>query len=98
MKQNDRAFVRFEQSQVQGALNQLQETDPDTYNSIIENTNSALNGTIGSAASSVLDPTYAKAVSNARTNLGVENLDFANQDHRVAIGDALTDILRERSN
>jgi hypothetical protein len=81
---------------VVGALNRLQESDPDTYNSIINNTNTALNGTFEAGVSSLFDPTYAEAVSNAKTNLGVENLDFASEDHRVAIGDALTDILRAR--
>ncbi|MEP5576175.1 MAG: hypothetical protein ABJP48_06980 [Erythrobacter sp.] len=96
MKQNDRAFVRFEQSQVQGALDQLHDADPDTYHSVVQNANAALNEVVPTLGSSFLDPTYAEAVSNAKINLGVEDLDFANEGHRVAIGDALTDILRER--
>ena len=43
----------------------------------------------------ITDSAYSNAVSAAKENLGVEKLDFGNEAHRVAIGDALTDSIRK---
>jgi hypothetical protein len=57
------------------------------YNQIIEESNAGLNGTNRTIYSGIYDPTYAKAVANAKTNLTVNKLDFANMRDRIAIGD-----------
>jgi hypothetical protein len=90
--ENDRRFVRFEQNQVQRSLDRLQKSDPSGYKTLISEVNSGLNG--ARASSGFLQgELYANAIADARAAVGGK-LDFSNKDHRVAIGNALTDALR----
>jgi RHS repeat-associated protein len=93
-QQNDKEFVRFEQNKVQGHLDNLRNSNKGAYNILIHESNIGLNAPIESTYSSYTDPIYMGAVEQARSSLGVDRLDFANMEHRVAIGDALMDYLR----
>jgi hypothetical protein len=95
IRENDRAFVRFEQRLVQGALDNLRGLDESLYNRVVSEGSAALNGAVQSFAMGITDSAYANAVSTAKENLGIENLNFGNEAHRVAIGDALTDSIRQ---
>ncbi len=86
--ENDAAFVRYEQGLVQGFLDGLNATDPGAYAKLVEESNATLNRRFGKSDQ------YNSVLDSARSSLGVEALDFANQDHRVAIGDALTSAIR----
>ena len=92
--QNDRRMVRFEQRMVQTALNTIREQDPKGYDRMVREVNSTLNS--GSAQSSfIAGSVYADAIASTREQIGGD-IDFANEAHRVAIGDALTAALREQ--
>lgn len=93
-QQNDKDFVRFEQNKVQGYLDNLRNSDKRAYNILIHESNIGLNAPIESTYSSYTDPIYMRAVEQARSNLGLDRLDFSNIQHRVAIGDALMGYLR----
>ncbi len=88
---NDEVFVRYEQSIVQGFLDGLKATDQGAYQKLVSESNGTLNSSLGHS------DIYNKALDNARTSLGVEKLDFANEKHRVAIGLALTAEVRADS-
>lgn len=96
-RQNDRNFVRFEQRTLQGRLDALSSSDRQ---SIVGEINTLLNG--GSAAEflagglGLSDRNVRSAISTVQNNIG-GNIDFGNQDHRVALGDELTRMARQSS-
>jgi hypothetical protein len=87
--QTDRKFVRMEQAFVQSKLDELKETNPTVYEQVVSESNRSLNSTFGhsKAFNSILD--------SAKKALGVDQLDFSNEDHRIAIGDATTSAIRD---
>jgi RHS repeat-associated protein len=90
---NDRRMVRFEQRLVQAGLDSIRQADPAGYNRLVSDVNATLNS--ASAENSYLTGSlYSEAIVSARKQIG-GNIDFANESHRVAIGDALTAALRE---
>ena len=56
---------------------------------MVNESNDGLNGIRGATYSGIYDSAYALAAQDAKSNLGVDKLDFANKNHRIAIGDAL---------
>lgn len=97
IRSNDRAFVRFEQRQLQGHLDAL---SPSARSSIVGEINGLLNGGalegLGSALG-LTDRNVRSAVSGVQESLG-RDIDFGNYDDRVALGDALTSMARENRN
>lgn len=85
--QNDAAFVRYEQGIVQGLLDGLKVTDPDTYANVVGQSNSTLNSSLGHSKQ------FNKVLDSVRSDLG-RDIDFANKSDRIAIGDALTSAIR----
>jgi uncharacterized protein RhaS with RHS repeats len=94
VRDNDYAFVRFEQTFVQEALNGLRTSDPDQYASVIAGANKLLNNDPVGALGRASDPNFAKGLAAAREALG-GTIDFANQEHRETLGRAITDVARE---
>lgn len=92
-RENDYAFVRFEQSAVQSRLDQLRSDSPALYSSFVGTVNGLLNG-MGPRGG---DPNFAKAINLAKKEVG-GSLDFGNQDHREALGRAMTDVVRSSRN
>ena len=93
----DAYIVRQEQNAVQGALDGLRASDPKSYESLISEVNGLLNGEgysglAGSVYSS--DREYQGVLDGVREQLGGD-IDFANQDHREAIGMALIEHVRD---
>lgn len=94
VRQNDIDFIHFEQSFVQAELNAFQARDPSGYDSLIADTNGALNGLSGGRGlARISDPNVAKAIASARETIGGD-IDFANQEHREILGQAAADIAR----
>lgn len=85
---NDASFVRSEQSMVQRQLDGLKASSPESYKTVVGETNSLLNGSMAG-----MDRNFARALENTKEKLG-RDIDFANKADRVAIGDALTSIAR----
>ncbi len=85
--QNDAAFVRYEQGIVQGLLDGLQVTDPNTYANVVRQSNSTLNSSLGHSKQ------FNKVLDSVRSDLG-RDINFANKSDRIAIGDALTSAIR----
>lgn len=73
---------------MQSFLDGLNANDPGAYANLVEESNATLNSSFGKSGE------YNRVLDSARASLGVQRLDFANQDHRVAIGDALTSAIR----
>jgi hypothetical protein len=88
IKENTAAFVHFEQSNVQTALDALNQRDPEAYNSTIASANSRLNGPSAGLAARVTDPIFSQAVRATQKALG-RDIDFANQKDREALGNAV---------
>ena len=88
-------IVRFEQSQVQDYLNGLASADPDAYDAFVNDVNDLLNGRGPRAGGwimckSVIAPCSDRDFENnvlapVRASLG-RDIDFANENDRVAIG------------
>lgn len=92
---NDVDFIHFEQTLVQKELDGLKASDVAGYNSLISDTNNALNGLAGGRGVAwVSDPNVARAVASARETIGGD-IDFGNQSHREALGQAAAEIARE---
>jgi len=87
-------MVRFEQRLVQAALDHLRANDVERYNRVMAEWRASLNGVVPMAALGRSDRTYANALQEAKEDLDVDEIDPTNEDHRVAIGDALTDAIR----
>lgn len=95
---NDRAWVRHEQTLVQGRFDAYRAANgDDAYNAMISELNGTLNlGGAGRGYASVfgIDQPYLEILDQVRSDLG-GSIDIGNYDHRVAIGDALTSAIRE---
>ena len=86
---NDRAFVRFEQGKVQESLGKL---SVDARNQVVGNINSLLNGPNLTPG---FDRDFRSALEKTKSDLGGA-IDFGNKEHRIALGDNLTDLHRSR--
>lgn len=84
--QNDHAFVRREQSIVQRHLDAFQKRSPEAYKEAISKINSAMAG--WPTLLRKFDPIFARAIDQVREANGGK-FDFANERHRVALGDAV---------
>lgn len=93
----DSKMVHLEQSLVQKSLDGLRSSDPSLYLMVIDQANQSLNPTGAQAAAQGFfstDAAFAKIVDKVRNDLGGK-IDFANQSHREAIGNALVTYIRE---
>ena len=99
----DAQIVHLEQTAVQGQLDSLKQSDPTGYSDAVKEINSLLNsnGGVGASilgeASQILfgtDKAYADVLADVRKSLG-HDIDFANQQDREAIGNALTNHVRQ---
>lgn len=93
----DRDFVHREQTRVQGMLNAYQKQNPEQFAKSIAEINSFMNsdsfGKDVAGALSSTDRAYMGVLNGVREQLGGD-IDFANQGHREAIGNALIDHIR----
>ena len=93
----DRDFVHREQSQVQGMLDGYRSSNPGAFARSLSEINDYLNsdGFAKGVASylSTTDSAYVGVVGRVRENLG-GRIDFSNQAHREAIGNALIGHIR----
>jgi RHS repeat-associated protein len=99
IQENDRAWVRFEQRLVQDRLDSFSASAPETYEEMIVEINRVLNLGFAEEIGADFfgnDRFYRGVVRQVRRDLG-EDLDFSNLDHRIALGDALLDAVRESS-
>jgi RHS repeat-associated protein len=94
VQENDHAFVHFEQTLVQNALDELKASNPETYENLISTTNSRLNSELVGRAARTTDPSFAKGLAAARERIGGD-MDFANQVHREILGQSITEVARE---
>lgn len=92
VQENNRAFVRYEQRQVQGLLDGLRGQNPDQYDTLIKSVNRSLNG-----PQRYTDLNLGRILDGVRQELGGD-IDFANIEHRVAIGDAVNDAIQADRN
>jgi uncharacterized protein RhaS with RHS repeats len=83
--QNNRAFVEFEQSNVQGSLDRLQKNNPDLFKSLVKDINGRLNDAALGSLNKGLNPTFQKALSATIDQLG-RPIDFSKKSDRVALG------------
>ncbi len=93
---NDRAFVRREQGLVQIMLDGLRTVDPAAYQQVVEEVNTTLNlNAFQNATSTALgnDIAYRRILDQVRSTIG-HDINFADLNDRIAIGDALTDAVR----
>jgi hypothetical protein len=100
----DADIVRFEQSQVQDYLNGLASADPDAYEAFVGDVNDLLNGrgprvagimTCWSQIVPCSDRYFEKNVlAPVRAALG-RDIDFANENDRVAIGMQATQVAQQ---
>jgi RHS repeat-associated protein len=93
VQDNDKDFIHFEQSIVQKALDGYAESDPDGYKDLINEINNMLNSRPVARAAGFSDPNFAKGLAAAKEQLGGK-IDFANQQHREALGQSIADIAR----
>lgn len=73
---------------VQGYLDGLAATNPDVRGQVVQQSNATLNSSLGHSDA------FIDVLNTVRENLG-RDIDFANLDDRIAIGDAMTDAVRE---
>ena len=99
----DAKIVHLEQTAVQGQLDSLKQSNPTGYSDAIKEINSLLNSNGGGAASFLAgasglifptDKAYADVLADVRNSLG-HDIDFANQQDREAIGNALANHVRQ---
>ena len=86
VSQNDHDFVRFEQGNVQAALNQLQRSDPALYAALINSVNKSLNNDALGVVNAAANPAFQSALTQTRVQLG-GHIDFSKLSDRVALGD-----------
>lgn len=92
----DRVFVRLEQRQLQGYIDGL---SPANRESIVGEINGLLNGGALEGLAGVAgltDRNVRSALDGVREDIGGD-IDFGNYEHRVKLGDALTDMARKNN-
>jgi hypothetical protein len=96
-KDVDSRIVEMEQTVVQEMLDDFSSNDPAGYDTLISEINAALNPSgVLEIVTQVYgtDKAYGTILDKVRDSLG-SDIDFANQSHREAIGNALIDHVRE---
>jgi RHS repeat-associated protein len=94
VQKNDHAFIHFEQTLVQKALDGLNASDPEAYANLISTTNKRLNSEFVGRAARTSDPNFARGLAAAREKLGGD-IDFADQEHRETLGQSIAEVARK---
>jgi len=95
VRQNTADFVHFEQSVVQGALDELKATNATEYAEEVQTANRNLNGAFSQLARAT-DPAFARAAAATREELG-RDIDFEKQSDREALGNNIAEEVEKRA-
>jgi len=83
--ENDKAFVHFEQTNVQTSLDALKKSNPELYKSLIKDTDAGLKSAGSFSLIDPMDRIFFHALSETKKQLG-RDVDFANQSDREVLG------------